>query len=408
MQKASLEERVLIWVESAQDTARVVGLLSDLNIEGFPCRDYAELCDQIGRGAVAVILSEPPDIGDPRSSRLLSILGHQPTWSALPTIIISRELSSTDRVGIEFPLGVTFIERPVRLRSLASIIRTARHARRSQYTVRELISEREILVEQLRGEVRIKNEFIATLAHELRNPLAPIRTGLQILRMSQTQRPSIQTLDMMERQVRHLVRLIDDLLDISRITLGKLELQKQKVALDVLLSSAVEASKPMIDAGKHTFTTSLPNEPITLEVDPVRIAQVITNLLNNAARYTPNGGVIELIIRCEDGTIRIEVKDNGVGLTPEMLSKVFDMFSQAKSSMGQSHGGLGIGLTLARRLTEMHGGTLQASSPGPGKGCTFRVTLPLEGRTQLVTEGIPAERNGSHSVVQCQRPLLQG
>lgn len=383
MCRASLECRILIWVESAQDTARIVGLLKDLNIEGTPCADYSELCDQIARGASAVILSEPPDIGD-SGSRLLSILRQQPAWSSLPTIIIPRDASDTDQLSGELPSGITFVERPVRIRGLAGMIRSARHARLSQYKVRELLGEREALVGQLRSEIGLKNTFIATLAHELRNPLAPIRTGLGILRLSQTQKPPIQILDMMERQVSHLVRLIDDLLDISRITLGKLELRKQRVPLDVLLSSAVEAGKSLIEAKRHTFTTSVPDEPITLEVDPVRMAQVITNLLSNAARYTPDGGVITLTVRRKDATIRIEVTDNGIGLSPEMLNKVFEMFSQANSSMASSQGGLGIGLTLARRLTEMHNGTLEASSPGPGEGCTFTVILPLESSKQPV------------------------
>jgi signal transduction histidine kinase len=270
------------------------------------------------------------------------------------------------------------------------MIRSARHARLSQYKVRELLGEREALVGQLQSEVGLKNTFIATLAHELRNPLAPIRTGLGILRLSQTQKPPIQILDMMERQVSHLVRLIDDLLDISRITLGKLELRKQRVPLDVLLSSAVEAGKSLIEAKGHTFTTSVPDEPITLEVDPVRMAQVITNLLSNAARYTPDGGVITLTVRRKDATIRIEVTDNGIGLSPEMLNKVFEMFSQANSSMASSQGGLGIGLTLARRLTEMHNGTLEASSPGPGEGSTFTVILPLESSAQPAAGGPPS------------------
>lgn len=396
MRTASLEDRVLICVDSAQDTERIVGLLADLRIEGVPCADCAELCDQIERGAAAIILSEPPDIGD-SNSRLFSILHAQPTWSALPTIIISGELTDTDKLSEELPSGTAFIERPVRTRSLVSITRSALHARRNQYRVRELLLEREALVEGLRNEARIKNEFLATLAHELRNPLAPIRTGLQILRMSPTGKPATQTLEMMDRQVRHLVRLIDDLLDISRITLGKLELRKEKVPLNVLLSSAVEASKPLIDAGKHTLTTSAPHELITLDVDPIRLAQVITNLLNNAAKYTPNGGAIALTARHKDDILQIEVQDNGIGLTPQMLGRVFDMFSQDKPSLVRSQGGLGIGLTLARRLTEMHNGTLEAASPGPGKGCTFTVTLPYKRNTHAEAGDISVERGNSHA-----------
>lgn len=396
MVRHSLEERVLICVESAQDAARIVDLLGSLGIEGAPCAGYEQLCDHIERGAGAIILSEPPNILH-ADSRLLSILHTQPTWSAIPTIIISAESPRVDELSEELPLGTTLVERPVRIKTLTSIIRIALHARRNQYMVRDLLQERESLVELLRHEATIKNEFLATLAHELRNPLAPIRTGLQILRLSPTGKPNTQTLEMMERQVRHLIRLIDDLLDISRITRGKLELRKQRVPLALLLSNAVESSKPLIDSGRHTLTISAPDEPITLDVDPVRLAQVISNLLNNAAKYTPNGGAISLTARHQDGEIQIEVKDNGVGLSPQMLTKVFDMFSQVEPSMTRSQGGLGIGLTLARRLTEMHNGTVEAASPGPGQGSTFTVTLPYTEKPHTASGDTAVERGVNHA-----------
>ena len=198
---------------------------------------------------------------------------------------------------------------------------------------------------------------------------------------------------MMERQVHHLVRLIDDLLDVSRFTRGKLELRKQKVALSVLLSNAVESSRPFIDAGRHTLTTSAPEKPITLNVDPIRLSQVISNLLNNAAKYTPDGGAITLKARCKEKTVEIEVEDNGIGLSPEMLPKVFDMFSQAEPSMTRSQGGLGIGLTSVQRLAEMHNGTIEAKSAGPGKGCTFTVTLPYTEKTQPDVTEDTTQRN---------------
>ncbi len=394
MSRLSLEERILICVESPQDTTRIVELLGGLGIEGTPCAEYSELCDQIERGAAAIILSEVPEISD-SDSRLLSILQAQPTWSAIPTIIIPAEVTNVDTLSEELPLGANLVERPVRIRTLASIARIALHARRNQYMVRDLLQERETLVELLRHEAQMKNEFLATLAHELRNPLAPIRTGLQILRISPTGTRATQTVEMMDRQVRHLVRLIDDLLDISRITRGKLELRKQRVPLALLLSNAVEASRPLIDSGNHTLTISAPDECITLDVDPVRLAQVISNLLNNAAKYTPKGGTITLIARRKDDTVQIEVQDNGIGLSPQMLTKVFDMFSQVEPSMARSQGGLGIGLTLARRLTEMHHGTVEATSPGPGKGCTFTVTLPYEEKAQTDAGKHTVELDGS-------------
>ncbi len=405
MPRLCLEERVIICVESTQDAARIVELVSSLGVEGVPCADYSELCDQIEKGVAVIILSEVPAMSD-GGSRLLSILHAQHPWSTIPTILIPEDSTSTDALAEELPVGVTTLERPVHMKTLSTVIRIALEARRNQYIVRDLLQERGALIVQLRHEADMKNEFLATLAHELRNPLAPIRTGLEVLRRAPPGDPFTRTLDMMERQVTHLVRLIDDLLDVSRITRGKLELRKQKVSLSLLLSNAVESSRPLVDAGKHTLTISEPDEVITLNVDPTRIAQVISNLLNNAAKYTPKGGTIALTARHKDDTIQIEVKDNGIGLSPEMLSKVFDMFSQVEPSMTRSQGGLGIGLTLARRLAEMHNGTVEALSAGPGSGSTFTVTLPCDEQSHAkpsngrsANHNQPAAHGHSHRVL---------
>lgn len=393
MPRHSPEERVIIFVESTQDATRIVDLVSSLGIEGVPCADYSELCDQIEKGVAVIILSEVSVISD-SGSRLASLLHAQSPWSTIPTILIPEDSASTDELAEDLRLGVTTLERPVHMRTLSTVIRIALEARRNQYIVRDLLRERGALIVQLRHEADMKNEFLATLAHELRNPLAPIRTGLEVLRRAPPGDPVTRTLDMMERQVTHLVRLIDDLLDVSRITRGKLELRKQKVPLSLLLSNAVESSRPLVDAGKHTLTISEPDEVITLNVDPTRIAQVVSNLLNNAAKYTPKGGTIALTARHKDDTIQIEVKDNGIGLSPEMLTKVFDMFSQVEPSMTRSQGGLGIGLTLARRLAEMHNGTVEALSAGPGCGSTFTVTLPCDEQSHTKpSNGRPANHN---------------
>jgi signal transduction histidine kinase len=380
-----LDERVIICVESAYDAERIVNLLASLDINGVSCPDYVAASDQVSQGAAAVILSGSPTILQ-RSSEILSVFHAQPAWSAIPIIFIVEESATAAMFLEDIPLGVTFLERPIRVNTLTSVARLALNARRNQYTVRNLLQERERLVDQLRAEAKMKNEFLATLAHELRNPLAPVRTGLRILRISPPGEPTTQILEMMDRQVCHLVRLIDDLLDISRITCGKLELRKQRVSLQSLLSDAVETSRPLIDAGNHTLTVSAPDESILLEVDPIRLAQVISNLLNNAAKYTPHGGNITLTARGTDDTVQIEVRDDGIGLSPEMLTKIFTMFSQVSSADLHSQGGLGIGLALARRLTEMHGGTVDAASAGPGKGSSFTVTLPCMTKGRVETQ----------------------
>ncbi|WP_170162388.1 PAS domain-containing protein [Caldimonas tepidiphila] len=230
----------------------------------------------------------------------------------------------------------------------------------------------------LQEAARRKDEFLATLAHELRNPLAPVRNGLQILRLSAAG-GSVppKALEMMERQIGQMVHLIDDLLDVSRISRGKIQLRRERLTLRSVLDSAVEASRPAIEAGRHELSLRLPSDPIPLDADPTRLSQVVSNLLNNAAKYTPDGGRIELSAAAEGGEVVVRVKDNGVGIAPEMLPKVFEMFTQVGRTLDRAQGGLGIGLSISRRLVEMHEGTLEAESRGPGRGAVFTLRLPL-------------------------------
>ncbi len=233
------------------------------------------------------------------------------------------------------------------------------------------------LYDQLRDQDRRKDEFLATLAHELRNPLAPIRTGLHILRMNADVEQGEKTREMMERQLGHLVRMVDDLLDVSRITLGKVTLKKSRVDFRSVLHSAVETTRPLIEAGGHEFAVRVAQGPLPLDVDPTRLAQVLANLVNNAAKYTPAGGRIQLGAEVDGAMLVVRVSDTGVGIPSEMLPEVFDMFTQVGRSIDRSQGGLGIGLTLVRRLVEMHGGSVEAESAGADAGSTFTLRLPL-------------------------------
>jgi PAS domain S-box-containing protein len=243
-----------------------------------------------------------------------------------------------------------------------------------------------------------KDEFLATLAHELRNPLAPIRNSLHLLQLSGELSPSLNPVrEIMERQVDHMVRLIDDLLDVSRISSGKIELQKEAVELATIVSTAVEVSRPAIDAAGHQLALSLPAEPMILEADPVRLAQIVGNLLNNAAKYTRAGGQIWLTARGEGSEVVISIRDNGVGIPGDMLPRIFDMFAQVDRSLTRAQGGLGIGLTLAKTLTEMHGGRIEARSAGADQGSEFLVYLPLVQETQ--------DRSGGTSSVRKIRRL---
>ncbi len=223
-----------------------------------------------------------------------------------------------------------------------------------------------------------KTEFLATLAHELRNPLAPIRSGLSVMRLKGDNAASVARVrEMMERQVGHMVHLIDDLLDVARISGGKLELKKERADLRGVLSSAVETSLPLIETGQHELSVEAPEHEVAAEVDVTRIAQVVANLLNNAAKYTPSGGRIGLSLRVEGGDAVITVSDNGIGIPQEALGSVFEMFSQVGNHLERAQGGLGIGLSLVRRLVDMHGGQVTAESGGPRRGSVFTVRLPL-------------------------------
>lgn len=234
------------------------------------------------------------------------------------------------------------------------------------------------LADDLSEMDRRKTEFLATLAHELRNPLAPIRNGLQIMRMAADKPDTVARVrDVMERQVNQMVHLVDDLLDVARITRGQIELKPDRIDLKNVIASAVETNLPLIEANRHQLQLELDEQALMLDADPTRLAQVVGNLLNNAAKYTPAGGQISLIARRDHNEAVIAVRDSGIGIPPAALGSVFDMFTQVGQNMGRAQGGLGIGLSLVRRLAELHGGSASAASDGPGKGSTFTIRLPL-------------------------------
>lgn len=249
-----------------------------------------------------------------------------------------------------------------------------------------------------------KTEFLAILAHELRNPLAPIRNGLEVMRMTGDD-PEVfgNVREMMQRQVDQMVRLIDDLLDIARISSGKLELKKERVTLDNIVRTAIDSSMPVINANKHAVTIDVPAIPILLDADPVRLTQVLGNLLTNAAKYTPSGGEISLSARIVEDDILIVVADNGIGIPAESLTNIFEMFTQVHGDNSNAKGGLGIGLSLVHQLVELHGGSVTVSSDGAGKGSTFIVRLPLSRHGQMGL--INPEVNTSLLAVREQRSL---
>lgn len=229
---------------------------------------------------------------------------------------------------------------------------------------------------QLLDADRRKDEFLATLAHELRNPLAPIRTGLDVLKIGKPEHAP-RVLKMMERQLAHMVRLVDDLLDVSRVSRGIVALKRERVELNAVIESAIETSRPLLEAARHELVLTLAQQPVWLDVDTTRVAQVLSNVLNNAAKYTPHGGRIGLSVECVGSEVLVRVTDTGIGIPAAMLPKVFELFTQVDQAIERSQGGLGVGLSLARQLVEMHDGSITAESDGPGQGATFTIRLPL-------------------------------
>jgi PAS domain S-box-containing protein len=260
------------------------------------------------------------------------------------------------------------------------------------------ITARKQSEDAMREADRRKDQFLALLAHELRNPLAPIRNAVHILRLSPAAQamPASQLLPMMERQLAHMARLLDDLLDVSRIANGKIELRTERVDIAQAVQAAVEANKPLIEAMGHQISVSLPPQPVMLVADPVRLAQIVSNLLNNAANYSASGGRIALSVQREDSEVRLSVKDSGVGISAKDLDNVFGLFVQVGSPFSRPQSGLGIGLALVRTLVDLHGGRVEARSEGPGKGSEFIVRLPaLPEQGQAGLRSLSPARSGA-------------
>ncbi len=272
-----------------------------------------------------------------------------------------------------------------------------------------LVAELQSRAEALAEADRRKDEFLAMLAHELRNPLVPIMTGLKTFQMVEPGTPKLQRArDAMERQVRHMVRLVDDLLDVSRVTAGKIELRKDLIDVATIVQQAVQTSQPMMAEKQHELSVSLPPGRLELIVDQARLAQIVSNLLSNAAKYTDNGGHIELSAASIGDFVELRVRDNGRGIRPEMLPQVFGLFVQSDRTLDMAQGGLGVGLTLVKRLVELHGGTIQARSAGEGTGSEFIVRLPGVSRQQAANYVPPPRRDVTGEFRAMPPPVAPG
>jgi PAS domain S-box-containing protein len=346
-------------------------------------------------------------VGDVRGKKWMD-LGYEQWHADLHDAEIERVIATKAPIRSEIPFTGTngtrvydYIFAPVfgpdgEVVAIAGVTRDITERQSAEQAMREQ-------AERLAESDRAKDEFLATLSHELRNPLAPLRNSVALLRRAaRDDDPHAKIHAIMERQVNHLVRLVDDLLEVSRISRGAFSLRKEPVALAAVVRNAVETSAPLVQAGGHLLVESLPDEPLWLEGDPVRLAQILANLLNNAAKYTPDGGRIEIDARRDGGEAVVRVRDNGNGIAPDLLPRIFQMFSRGDGDTVRSAGGLGIGLALSLRLAQMHGGSLEASSAGPGTGSEFTVRLPLAAADAALAappDAVPARLDGLRVLV---------
>jgi signal transduction histidine kinase len=378
------EQRVLLFTPTGRDAEIVTTVLAQARIDRVACKSWPELELLFKEGAAALIISEEalrPGV----VMRIRMLLREQPRWSDFPILLVSgRGADSAAIRNASLEMGnVTLLERPMRVVAMLSAVRGALRARARQYENRaqlEALEQTAVALRaselQLREAHARKDAFLATLAHELRNPLAPIRNALHVLRRK-TPAPELALLhDIVERQVRQLARLVDDLLEVSRFTRGKISLHLERIDIATVLRSAIETSRPVIDAARHELVEKFPPEPVFVNGDALRLGQVFANLLNNAAKYTNDGGTITVAIQPRGSEVVVTIDDTGVGIPAEMLAEIFDMFTQIHESNDKAQGGLGIGLTLAKTLVELHGGHVEAHSDGAGRGSRFSVSLP--------------------------------
>ncbi len=380
------EHRILIMAPIGRDAQLAREVLKDAEIAAEAFDEMPSLCRALEEGAGAVLIAEEALL--PEALALLArALAKQSLWSDLPIVILaapgdSRSSAARMHQMLDVLGGVTIVERPARVATLVTAVKAALRARNRQYAARKTLFELEEQKEKLRRADRRKDEFLAMLAHELRNPLAAISTALALLEVSGEDAAGIaRHRETARRQMGNLVRLVDDLLDVSRITRGLVDLRREHVDLVGILHSAIGAARPSIESRQHELELTVSSGDFQLEADSTRLEQVVANLLSNAAKYTAPKGKISVRLTREviggksHGVLR--VKDTGRGIPSQMLERVFDMFVQVDQTLDRSMGGLGLGLTLVRRLVQMHGGSVEAISAGPGTGSEFVVRLPL-------------------------------
>ncbi len=359
-------ERVLVLVRGSRNAQLTCDLLSHAGVETAVCSSVADLVDKIGEGAAAVLVQEEVFSEGQSLAPLVEALRHQPPWSDLPIVMFSAHADAKARGTDELALllgNATFLDRPVRTRSMLASVHAAIRSRRRQYEARRAIEARDA--------------FLAMLGHELRNPLGAIRLASAVLQKKTPDGTLPRELAVIDRQARHLTRLVDDLLDVARVTKGKVMLRRERLNLVEVARSAFEAQEARAHDRGLRYELRATQDAVWVEGDRQRLEQVFSNLITNAIKYTRRGGAIDVSIGSARDDAVVTVTDTGVGIAPDMIRRLFEAFAQADRTLDRAEGGIGLGLTLVRSLVELHGGTVEGTSEGLNRGSSFTVRLPV-------------------------------
>ena len=371
MSSADLGRRVLIVAPIGRDAELMCAHLEAAGVTCDVCADVDEACRELERGAGALMFTEEALTPD-ASPRLAHVLDRQPAWSDIPMIILTGMPSENAKSRSFGTFGrrtnVTFVDRPVRIQSLVSAAQSALRARERQYQIRELM-------DKLEDRVHERDRFLAILGHELRNPLGAILLASQM--RDEDERLGGEHANLIERQSKHLTRLVNDLLDLSRVVSGKIVLKRQVIDLADALRQSFETVMEPAARQNVSIEVRYANQPLPVYADPLRAAQILTNVIGNAVKYTPSGGQVIVALERDGGDAVVRVADNGVGIAADRIGTIFELFAQAENAIGRAQGGMGIGLALVRNLLQLHDGTITAESDGLGKGSEFVVRLPI-------------------------------
>lgn len=376
--------RLLVVAPIGRDAELLCAQLTAVQLQCEVCRDVQHLCDLMKEGVGAVVVTEEA-LSPSAVTELANQLKDQPAWSEIPVVILtgaaSLDIKPKTFDELRRCTNVTLVDRPVRITSLISAVQSAIRSRQRQYELRDTL-------QQLEERIRERDRFLAVLGHELRNPLGAILLASQMT--AEDGRLDADHARLIERQSQHLTRLVNDLLDLSRVAAGKIVLQREVVDLRDVASQSMRVLEPVAKKQDIDLQVTQPEEAVLIDADPIRVDQIVTNLLNNAIKYTPAGGHVMVTIGKSEDQAFLNISDDGVGIAPERIGGIFELFAQAENAIGRAQGGMGIGLALVRNLVQLHDGDVEAKSDGIGKGSSFEVRFPMAQKGRAIAEPPPA------------------